>query len=169
LPYALTVTKSSGAKAIRFTGTDVSKEASDMVLLDDNFTSIVAAVEEGRIVYTNIRRFIKYILGSNIGEILTIAAAPLIGLGGVSVPPGNHLEKLSSDRESQYSIRINDQYRICFEWSESDAQAVEIVDYHQFGEFYHGSYSHKSPADSSRRNAANRIFGTFGFNPKTVG
>jgi P-type Ca2+ transporter type 2C len=48
---------------------------------------IVAAVEEGRIVYTNIRRFIKYILGSNIGEILTIAAAPLIGLGGVPLSP----------------------------------------------------------------------------------
>jgi P-type Ca2+ transporter type 2C len=73
--------------AMGITGTDVSKEASDMVLLDDNFTSIVAAVEEGRIVYTNIRRFIKYILGSNIGEILTIAAAPLIGLGGVPLSP----------------------------------------------------------------------------------
>jgi P-type Ca2+ transporter type 2C len=73
--------------AMGITGTDVSKEASDMVLLDDNFTSIVAAVEEGRIVYSNIRRFIKYILGSNIGEILTIAAAPLIGLGGVPLSP----------------------------------------------------------------------------------
>jgi toxin HigB-1 len=48
----------------------------------------------------------------------------------LAVPSGNHLEKLSGDREGQYSIRINDQYRICFEWSESDAQAVEIVDYH---------------------------------------
>ncbi len=73
--------------AMGITGTDVSKEASDMVLLDDNFTSIVAAVEEGRIVYTNIRRFIKYILGSNIGEIFTIAAAPLMGLGGVPLSP----------------------------------------------------------------------------------
>ncbi len=73
--------------AMGITGTDVSKEASDMVLLDDNFSSIVAAVEEGRIVYTNIRRFIKYILGSNIGEILTIAAAPLMGLGGVPLSP----------------------------------------------------------------------------------
>lgn len=73
--------------AMGITGTDVSKEASDMVLLDDNFSSIVAAVEEGRIVYTNIRRFIKYILGSNIGEILTIAAAPLLGLGGVPLSP----------------------------------------------------------------------------------
>jgi P-type Ca2+ transporter type 2C len=73
--------------AMGITGTDVSKEASDMVLLDDNFSSIVAAVEEGRIVYTNIRRFIKYILGSNIGEILTIAAAPVMGLGGVPLSP----------------------------------------------------------------------------------
>lgn len=73
--------------AMGITGTDVSKEASDMVLLDDNFATIVAATEEGRVVYTNIRRFIKYILGSNIGEVLTIAAAPIIGLGGVPLSP----------------------------------------------------------------------------------
>jgi Ca2+-transporting ATPase len=73
--------------AMGITGTEVSKEASDMVLLDDNFATIVNAVEEGRLVYANIRRFVKYILGSNVGELLTIAAAPLVGLFGVPMTP----------------------------------------------------------------------------------
>lgn len=45
-------------------------------------------------------------------------------------PPGNRLEKLKGDRDGQHSIRINDQYRVCFVWRESDAYDVEIVDYH---------------------------------------
>jgi toxin HigB-1 len=51
-------------------------------------------------------------------------------LDDLRVPPGNRLEKLRGDRQGQYSIRINDQYRICFEWRGNDAFAVEIVDYH---------------------------------------
>jgi P-type Ca2+ transporter type 2C len=73
--------------AMGITGTDVSKEASDTVLLDDNFATIVAAAEEGRVVYTNIRRFIKYILGSNIGEVITIAATLPLGVGGIPLSP----------------------------------------------------------------------------------
>jgi toxin HigB-1 len=51
-------------------------------------------------------------------------------LEDMRMPPGNHLEKLKGDRPGQYSIRINDQYRICFTWDNGDAYAVEIVDYH---------------------------------------
>ena len=51
-------------------------------------------------------------------------------LGDLALPPGNRLERLRGDREGQYSIRINDQYRICFEWRESNAHIVEITDYH---------------------------------------
>ncbi len=51
-------------------------------------------------------------------------------LGDLRVPPGNRLEQLSGDREGQYSIRINRQWRICFEWHEGNAYSVEIVDYH---------------------------------------
>jgi proteic killer suppression protein len=46
------------------------------------------------------------------------------------VPPGNRLEKLTGDRAGQHSIRINDQWRVCFRWKEGDAEDVEIVDYH---------------------------------------
>lgn len=46
------------------------------------------------------------------------------------IPPANRLERLSGDRDGQYSIRINDQWRICFEWEDADAVNVEIVDYH---------------------------------------
>ncbi len=61
-------------------GTDVAREASDMVLLDDNFATIVRAVREGRRIYDNIRRFVLFVLAGNTGEILAIAAAPLFGL-----------------------------------------------------------------------------------------
>ena len=53
-----------------------------------------------------------------------------ISLDDLRVPPANRLEKLNSDRSGQYGIRINDQWRICFEWIDGDAFHVEIVDYH---------------------------------------
>jgi Ca2+-transporting ATPase len=61
-------------------GTDVAREASDMVLLDDDFATIVAAVREGRRIYDNVRRFVRYTLATNSGELWTLLLAPLIGL-----------------------------------------------------------------------------------------
>jgi Ca2+-transporting ATPase len=66
--------------AMGIAGTDVAKEASDMVLLDDNFTTIVSAVEEGRVIYDNLRKFIMYALTGNAGEILVMLLAPFAGM-----------------------------------------------------------------------------------------
>ncbi|MBC7869637.1 MAG: HAD-IC family P-type ATPase, partial [Chitinophagaceae bacterium] len=68
--------------AMGITGTAVSKEASDMVILDDNFATIVASVSEGRTIYDNVRRFVKYLLASNTGELIVLLFSQLIpGMG----------------------------------------------------------------------------------------
>ena len=72
--------KSDIGVAMGISGTDVSREASEMILLDDNFASIVAAVEEGRGIFGNIRKYLMYLISSNVGEILLMAGATVAGM-----------------------------------------------------------------------------------------
>ncbi len=73
--------------AMGITGTDVAKESSDMVLLDDNFASIVAAIEVGRTIFDNLVRFIKFSFGGNLGKVLVMLLAPLAGIGTMALRP----------------------------------------------------------------------------------
>ncbi|MDU5650329.1 MAG: cation-translocating P-type ATPase, partial [Clostridium perfringens] len=72
--------------AMGISGTDVTKEASSMILMDDNFETIVSAVEEGRIIYDNIRKFIRYLLSCNLGEVLTMFLATIFYLPTPMLP-----------------------------------------------------------------------------------
>lgn len=72
--------------AMGIAGSDVTKEAASLVVLDDNFATIVAAVEEGRVIYDNIRRFIRFLLTSNLGEVLTVLLAMAVGMPAVFIP-----------------------------------------------------------------------------------
>lgn len=71
--------KSDIGVSMGITGTDVAKEASDIVLLNDNFSTIVAAVEEGRVIYDNVRKFVKFSVAGNVGKVLVMLLAPFLG------------------------------------------------------------------------------------------
>ena len=79
------------------TGTDVTRQAADVILLDDRFDTMVAAVEQGRTVYANIRKFVRYLLACNIGEVLTMFAGILMGLPMVLLPTQILLVNLMTD------------------------------------------------------------------------
>jgi Ca2+-transporting ATPase len=78
-------------------GTDVTRQSAAMILMDDNFSSIVAAVEEGRNIYSNIRKFIRYLLSCNVGEVLTMFLASLVGLPIPLMPAQILIVNLATD------------------------------------------------------------------------
>ena len=85
------------------------------------------ADREARLIFEGGRSYagLERVIGR---KLLALHAARL--LSDLTIPPGNRLEALKGDRRGQHSIRVNDQYRICFRWEEPDAHGVQIVDYH---------------------------------------
>lgn len=91
------VKEASIGVAMGITGTDVTKQAADVVLLDDNFATLVGAVEQGRGVYANIRKFVRYLLSCNIGEVLTMFLGIIMGMPMVLLPTQILLVNLVTD------------------------------------------------------------------------
>lgn len=79
------------------TGTDVTKQAADVILLDDNFATLVSAVEQGRTIYSNIRKFVRYLLSCNIGEVITMFLGIIMGMPMVLIPTQILLVNLVTD------------------------------------------------------------------------
>jgi proteic killer suppression protein len=75
-----------------------------------------------------VKLFTQEVQRAALRKLLILHAAT--SLRDLNVPPGNRLERLAGDRKDQYSIRVNDRWRICFRWDDGDADDVEIVDYH---------------------------------------
>ncbi|MGN1137634.1 MAG: cation-translocating P-type ATPase [Oscillospiraceae bacterium] len=91
------VKEASIGVSMGITGTDVTKEAADVVLLDDNFATLVKAVEQGRGIYANIRKFVRYLLSCNIGEVLTMFLGIILGMPVVLLPTQLLLVNLATD------------------------------------------------------------------------
>ncbi|WP_124101084.1 cation-translocating P-type ATPase [Ruminococcus sp. Marseille-P6503] len=91
------VKEASIGVSMGISGTDVTKQAADCILLDDNFATLVSAVEEGRTIYQNIRKFVRYLISCNIGEVLTMLGGIIMGLPMVLIPSQILLVNLVTD------------------------------------------------------------------------
>jgi Ca2+-transporting ATPase len=117
------------------TGTDVAKEAADMIVTDDNYATIVSAVEEGRIIYENMKASIKYLLGSNIGEIISLLGGALLGWPFILLPIQILYIYLITDGLPALSLALNNKHRNIMNYSpRRESELFNKYDYRWFME-----------------------------------
>lgn len=132
---ALALKQANVGIAMGITGTDVAKEAADMIITDDNYATIVLAIEEGRIIYENMKAAIKYLLGSNVGEVIAVLGGALLGWPFILLPIQILYINLITDGLPALSLALNNKHHNIMSYSpRRENELFTVFDYRWLAE-----------------------------------